>query len=84
MLAPAFRQIVGGRPAVPQQKEFCAGENRFFDSTEFSIVDGTRIHGDPPHRVTDGIPVEEADGKIVEIPPLDAVFQLMRAPDSES
>ena len=48
-------------------KELCHGEPGYFDTTEFEVVDGTKIHlVDPPHRAMDGVIVTVVNGKLVE------------------
>jgi hypothetical protein len=42
--------------------EYCPFEGDRFASEQFRVVDGTRIHDvRPPHRASDGLPVELID-----------------------
>lgn len=44
---------------MPKGKIFCPYESAFFPSTEFRIVDATKVHDvEPLHRATDGVLVE--------------------------
>jgi hypothetical protein len=51
---------------MPQGKEYCAGENDYFDSGVFELVDGWKLHKgvDPLHSALDGQLVEIVDGKV--------------------
>jgi hypothetical protein len=58
-----------GAALVPSGRTYCPYEKEFFPVTEFKIIDDTKIHDvAPPHRATDGVPIEiDKSGKIVEV-----------------
>lgn len=54
---------------MPRGKEFCQGENGFFDKGEFRLMDGTLVHDVAPLHRTDGVlvKVQGANEKVTPV-----------------
>ena len=53
---------------MPRGKDFCPLEKSYFPLSEFTVIDGTRVHNvDPLHRASDGVLVQNKDEKLFPV-----------------